>query len=201
MSAVFVKKYPCVNDFDKREICRYLKADKADESTLRLIDGCIKECGAVIDFAVCFTELPISVFDGTVKISDHTITSVDLSKNLKGCQSVLLFSATIGLGIDRLISKYNIISPAKAVIFQAVGAERAEHLCNMFNNEMRLEYEKNGYCLKPRFSSGYGDLSLEEQKYIFSVLGCQQRIGLNLGDNLLMSPSKSVTAFIGIYRK
>lgn len=35
---------------------------------------------------------------------------------------------------------------------------------------------------------------------IFSLLDCPKRIGVTLGDTLLMSPSKSVTAFIGITR-
>ena len=53
-------------------------------------------------------------------------------------------------------------------------------------------------CLKPRFSPGFGDLSLENQKKIFSFLRCSQQIGLTLNDSLVMSPEKSVTAFIGL---
>ena len=44
----------------------------------------------------------------------------------------------------------------------------------------------------------YGDLPLEMQKDIFNVLDCSKRIGLTLNESLLMSPSKSVTAIIGI---
>ncbi len=51
---------------------------------------------------------------------------------------------------------------------------------------------------RPRFSPGYGDLTLLAQKDIFAVLDCGKRIGLTLNDSLLMSPSKSVTAFVGI---
>ena len=40
-----------------------------------------------------------------------------------------------------------------------------------------------------------GDLSLSVQKEIFSLLECEKRVGLCLNDSLLMSPSKSVTAF------
>ena len=51
--------------------------------------------------------------------------------------------------------------------------------------------------MRPRFSPGYGDVSLEVQKDFFRLLPCQ-RIGLTLMDTLIMSPEKSVTAFIGI---
>ena len=52
--------------------------------------------------------------------------------------------------------------------------------------------------LRPRFSPGYGDLPLELQKDVFRVLDCPRKIGLSLNESLLMSPSKSVTAIIGI---
>lgn len=113
---------------------------------------------------------------------------------------MIIFAATIGVGVDRLISKYSRLSPTKALCFQAIGAERVEALCDEFCNKMKTELEKDGEKVKPRFSPGYGDLPLETQKMIFSLLDCPKRIGVTLGDTLLMSPSKSVTAFVGITR-
>ena len=86
-----------------------------------------------------------------------------------------------------------------SVCLQAIGAERIEALCNAFSLEMKNEYAKSGRSLRPRFSAGYGDLPLELQREIFNALGCERRIGLTLNDSLIMSPSKSVTAIIGIY--
>ena len=91
--------------------------------------------------------------------------------------------------------KYSKISPSKALMFQALGAERIESLCDTFCNDMNNEL---GVRLKPRFSAGYGDLPLEVQKDIFRVLDCPRKIGLTLNDSLLMSPTKSVTAIVGI---
>ena len=42
---------------------------------------------------------------------------------------------------------------------------------------------------------------LEVQKEIFQVLNCNKHIGASLNSSLLMSPSKSVTAFIGIAKE
>ena len=53
-------------------------------------------------------------------------------------------------------------------------------------------------CIRDRFSPGYGDLSLALQKDIFAVLDCPRKIGITLNESLLMSPSKSVTAIIGV---
>ena len=51
--------------------------------------------------------------------------------------------------------------------------------------------------IAPRFSPGYGDFPLDCQKDIFAALDCGS-IGLTLNDNLFMTPSKSVTAVIGV---
>lgn len=187
--------------FDKKEICRYLGAKEPDEELMKLIDECIKECEGVSKFSVLYTVSDLSINESEIGFDTFSATSNALSKNLEKCEKAVIFAATTGIGIDRLISKYTVVSPARAVILQAIGAERIESLCDTFNEEMRLKYETEGYSLRPRFSPGYGDLPLETQKDIFALLDCQKKLGLILNSNLLMSPSKSVTAFIGIYRK
>ena len=52
--------------------------------------------------------------------------------------------------------------------------------------------------LRQRFSPGYGDLPLQAQRAIFDALQCHKEIGLYLNESLLMSPTKSVTAIVGI---
>ncbi|MBQ5601557.1 MAG: Vitamin B12 dependent methionine synthase activation subunit, partial [Clostridia bacterium] len=70
-----------------------------------------------------------------------------------------------------------------------------EALCDAFCADIKKEYNTG---LEPRFSPGYGDLPLSAQKNIFAVLDPERRIGLTLNSSLLMSPSKSVTAFVGL---
>ena len=103
--------------------------------------------------------------------------------------------ATVGIALDRLIAKYSRISPAKALLLQALGAERIEALCDTFCDDIQKAHK---IALKPRFSAGYGDLPLDTQNSIFGLLNLPKNIGLTLNDSMLMSPSKSVTAFIGI---
>ncbi len=201
MKSVFVKHYSLPVEYDKTEIFRYLGAKNPDEEIIRLTDECLRECDNIFAMSVCAYESQIEKENGKLVFDSFSAESSDLEKNLSGCERVIIFAATIGIGIDRLITKYSLLSPAKALVFQAVGAERIEALCDKFCKDMSLEYEKEGCFLRPRFSPGYGNLSLSVQKDIFSLLGCEKRTGLTLSDNLLMSPSKSVTAFSGIYRK
>ena len=190
---VYVKNYP-TPDFDKREILRYAGV-KGDISAINaLIDECIKELDGKLNYKVCYSEYPVKILGDKVDLTFTTIVSNDLAKNLKNCNRFILFAATVGIGIDRLIAKYTALSPTKALIFQAIGAERIESLCDLFNNEMKEKYKT----VKPRFSAGYGDLPIEIQKDIFIALNCSKNIGVTLNESLLMSPSKSVTAIIGI---
>ena len=129
------------------------------------------------------------------------VQSSDLAKCLQGCDGILLFAATVGLALDRLILRYGKIEPSVSVCLQAIGAERIEALCDAFCTEMKDKYALDNRGLRPRFGAGYGDLPLTVQKDIFAALSCDKHIGLTLNDSMIMSPTKSVTAIIGIIGK
>ena len=89
---------------------------------------------------------------------------------------------------------------SKAVVLQAAAAAMLEDYCDQMNEELEKKYEEKGLYLRPRFSPGYGDFSLECQPALLGCLEAGKRIGITLTDSLLMAPSKSVTAVIGISR-
>lgn len=198
---IIEKKTFSAPEFNKKEILRYAQCDNADNAVIALADACVEECQNSFSYSVCWREIPIKVEENEIDFGFMKTESKALLKNLSGCSKIILFGATVGIEIDRLIAKYGRISPAKAVIFQAIGAERIESLCNKFNAEITEKYLKENLYTRPRFSPGYGDFSLEAQKDIFRVLDCYRQIGLSLNESLLMSPSKSVTAIIGMSDK
>lgn len=159
---------------DRTEVSRYAGCPAGVEPPL--LDDCLEELGRVRG-KVCYVVADRAVFD---KYRSNTLNGF-----LGDGRQAIVFAATIGIDADRLISKYVRVSPAKALVFQALGAERIESLCNEFCKAKGL-YR--------RCSPGYGDIPLEMQKDIFDMLDCPRRIGLTLNDSLLMSPSKSVTA-------
>ena len=158
-----------------------------------VMEECIEEVSEKLTYKVCYAEFDISRKNGITDLGFLQTASEDLAKNLDGCRKIVVFAATVGLELDGLIAKYGRISPVKALMFQALGAERIEALCDTFTADILSDRE-----IKPRFSAGYGDFPLEAQKSIFAVLDPARRIGLGLNESLLMSPSKSVTAIIGI---
>jgi len=180
---------------NRKEILRYAGCAKADEATASLMEDCLCEAADALTYKVCFGELSAAIEGEICDFGMFSLSSGNLARNLSGCPRVILFAATVGVGIDRLIHKYSRIAPSRALMMQAIGAERIEALCDLFCADMEKEM---GASLRPRFSPGYGDLPLSVQKDIIALLDTPKRIGLSLNDSLLMSPTKSVTAFAGI---
>ncbi len=194
---VFLKSY-ATPQYNMKEILRYMGCRKAEPAVSELIDECIAELADRLKFKVCCAEFPVRQTENGLELTFMKTESRGLAKNLRGCDRIVLFAATVGLEIDRLIARYGEVSPTKSVAFQAIGAERIESLCDMFEAEVCERAAAAGKYARPRFSAGYGDFELSAQTEIFRALDCQRKIGLTLNDSLLMSPSKSVTAIIGI---
>ncbi len=197
MGEVFVRQFPAP-DIDKKAVMRYSGAISFTPETEKLYHECIKECLTKTVYRVCYSETDITIIDNQITLGGTKIYSADLAKRLTGCDNVIVFAATVGLEYDRLITSYGRLDAAKALMFQAIGTERVESLCNAFCREMQEEKTNKGEDVTTRFSPGYGDLPLDTQKVVFEMLGCEKRIGVYLNKSLLMTPSKSVTAVVGI---
>ena len=192
---VYTKTYNAPS-VDRAEILRYAKVAREDELSLDLLESCLNEIDGRAEYRVCFAEYPLSLCEGEINLGFGAVKSASLAKNLEGCSSVIVFCATVGVEIDRIIARYSKIQPSRSIMLQAVGTERVEALCDAFCAELFTEREE---CkIHKRFSPGYGDLPLELQRDIFLALECEKKIGVTLGENLFMTPTKSVTAIIGI---
>lgn len=179
--------------WNRREILRYARIRGAEEVYEPLLEECIAEAGDALSYRVCYTILQ----------ADHPMLSGSgtISKAIGNAEKVLLFAATVGAPFDQLIRRYSMLSPSKALMLQAIGAERVESLCDAFCAETDRELAGEALSLTRRVSPGYGDIPLTMQREIFALLDCPRKIGLTLDDSLLMSPSKSVTALAGIVKK
>ncbi len=179
---------------DRGEIVRYAKA-QSDAEFSSFLDDCIEKSRGVLNCNVAFCELKFTIDGNLCDFGSFSINSFALSRNLSEAKKVFLFIASVGHGIDRLIAKYSRTSPLNALLFNAIGTERVEALADSFVGWLE---EKNAMKSTPRFSAGYGDLPLMLQKDIFSVLQPERQMGVFLSDSFIMSPSKSVTAFVGL---
>ena len=184
--------------FDLRSALRYGGVHTEELCWQEMAEACYAELAPHLTYRVCYGEFGLTREGKSLDLGFAAVDSASLAKSLTGCDRVLLFAATVGLEPDRRIARYAVTSPTKALWMQAVGSERVESLCDAFCAERAKAYGEEGRQLRPRFSPGYGDLPLALQREIFGVLNCSARIGVSLNESLLMSPSKSVTALMGI---
>lgn len=203
-NSVYVKKYMPrgpLDDIDREEVLRYAGCGKgipSDDTQLEsLLDEVIGEVSELLSYRVCYYRSETGCESGEFRLPFET-TSKDLESCLEGCNETVMFAATVGIDIDRYIARNRHISPTKALLAQAFGAERVEKLCDVFCEEIRQQAEDESRGITMRFSPGYGDLPLEVQKDFFKILNIDKLIGISLGESLLMTPSKSVTAIFGI---
>ena len=126
------------------------------------------------------------------------IHSKDISELLKDCVKAYGFAVTIGGFIEDKRNAYiKDNQTTKALMLDAVGSVAAEELADIINKHITAEAEKDGLKTTRRFSPGYGDWKLEEQKAFLEWLGAKSA-GIKLTGSFQMIPEKSVSAIIGI---
>ncbi|MBR2598666.1 MAG: Vitamin B12 dependent methionine synthase activation subunit [Clostridiales bacterium] len=188
-----------------KEVQRYMGyhgiVDIAPEISEK-INKAIEHLGTQSHPRIISKEYRITVAEKTVTLhaenEDVTFESEGLVRNLTGCCGAVLLAATIGPACDMLVRRASITSAADSAVYQAAGAAAIEAFLDDYNDKLKASYEARGLFLRPRFSPGYGDLKLEHQKDWFRLLDITKQIGIELTDSLLMVPTKSVTAIIGI---
>ena len=182
---------------DLKEALRYMgyKGHTPDPDSMMLIEECKSELLKAVSPVCCYMYTEIrAISEDETELVFGKVKSRDLARHLKGCTGAYLFAATIGISVDRLISKYSRIKPAKGVITDALGSSSIESFCDFA--ELEITKDITQHC--SRFSAGYGDFSLSHQTDFMRCLDMNRTLGITLSDSLLMTPTKSVTAVIGI---
>lgn len=190
-------------DIRTREAVRYLGYGRhaIDERTLTLIQDSFRELDQVSDARFIYRIFEISKADKNgLTIGNLKIESKNLARNLKNCQEAVLFGATLGTRVDMLMKKYAVTDMSKAVVLQACAAAELEEYCDEMQKQIAIRLGEGLY-LRPRFSPGYGDFSILHQKDVLQMLEAQKKIGLTLTEGYMLTPTKSVTAVIGISRE
>ena len=159
---------------------------------LSILEKCIYEVRGAASPKASAAEVEISVSGDEVKIGGIEVRSRNLAKNLEGCTRATVMAVTLGVGVDMLLRRKSVTSPSEHFVCDGVASALAEAAADM------AEEFFMGECThRPRFSPGYGDLSLDIQRDVLSVCDAEKLLGIKLTDTLLMIPTKSITAIIG----
>ena len=178
-----------LSSLDRAEALRYMGGHgvNPDDITKALMDKAEEEILKICRPVYTFTEIPKD---------SPALGGEDIRKVIEKSEKVVLIAATLGIYVDKLIRKWQITDMAQAVVIDAMASVAIEQFMDKIELELSKRY--SGYYFTNRFSPGYGDYPLEKQKEIIKLLNTEKKLGLNLTESLMLNPTKSVTAVIGM---
>ncbi|MFA9389839.1 MAG: vitamin B12 dependent-methionine synthase activation domain-containing protein [Prolixibacteraceae bacterium] len=179
-----------------------MKLSDADDYILSLIDQFTIECKQLAQPRASFLFLSEPHFD-TIEKNLHikhqifhlgkTITSM-----LKKSEQVVIFAATVGDAIEQYSKKQmKEGNSLEGYLIDIMGSELAENTADHLHNYLEDLVAKNGLGLSNRYSPGYCNWPVSDQKSLFELLG-QTPCGISLNASSLMSPVKSVSGILGL---
>jgi len=123
----------------------------------------------------------------------------DIQKHLANCEKAVLFCITLGNKIDKLLRVMQVQDMAKAVLVDTLASVAIEQAAAKFDEYLKGLYPD--WYQTFRFSPGYGDFPITLQPYILQQLDAPRKIGLTVNDSMLLVPTKSETAVIGLSKE
>ena len=191
--------------FNRMEAMRYFRAQSGDAQAEAAVDiayeklkGELQPRYTVKRFGCCVCCEGDNKVPSVVRLDNGTqFHSKALARYVGEAKELFLFGATLGSRVDIALRRMALTSVAEAGAGQAVAAALIETYCDDCCADLQ-RHLTGGKQLKWRFSPGYGDWPLEEQRILFPVLDCAHTIGLTLTESCMMAPIKSVTAVMAI---
>jgi hypothetical protein len=186
-------------EVSRKTIAKYLgyRGQSLDGPTDELVTRALAELESVTPRHV-LARFSLALHGDTAQVGNITFESASLAGHLAGCHEAVLLASTLGVQADQMIRRASLSHMSRAVVLQACAAAKLEGYLNVTCAALAQELKKEGMYLTPRFSPGYGDLSLDCQQELLDILEAGKHIGLSLTTGKMLAPTKSVTAVIGI---
>jgi len=177
------------------------KATQISDAARRETDRHIEEASSLITLSGLYLRLAVLSNDGQniVLAGDVSFHSAKLASFLGRCREAVLMGATAGNAIMDAIGEKTLRQEmTAAVVYDATASEMADAALDWITGFINRQIRREGKSLlERRFSAGYGDFALENQKLIYDKLRMGD-IGVSLSERFLLIPEKSVTAVSGI---
>ena len=169
--------------------------------TQKETDRIISQAAALISLRGSFTRLAINDnINGKISLDgDAIFHSKKLSVFLRDCKEAVLMGATAGNEITEAIKEKSAQGDLQAaVIYDATASEMADAALDWIMDYINQLIRREKKTLLPRrFSAGYADFDLSNQKIIYQLLALE-KIGVRITNECILLPEKSVTAISGL---
>ncbi len=183
----------------EEEVLRYLgypSPQNADSAVLSLIEECKQELISSVCPKTIYRRFGVTFETDAVCLqhSDVRFLGDSIYRHLSGANECVVMAATLGNEAERMIKKAGLSSASKGLIMDACATAFIEAVCDNLEKEIN---QTEGIC-NFRFSPGYGDFPITQQKEILALLDAEKRIGLYASGAHLLIPRKSVTAVLAL---
>ncbi len=184
----------------QEELRRRIGADGGSRLSTRVRGAAARATDEVrerADAAGIYRVVSVEKIDGTIHLDGEIpLESERLTEVLTPCDEAAVFLATIGPEIDQAIEQCMEDQPHYGCVLDAAASAAAESVAKFVQEEIDERLD-DGLRTTLRYSPGYCDWPLDAQQALFEVLPSEE-IGVELSDDCLMSPRKTVSGIIGI---
>ena len=122
-----------------------------------------------------------------------------IAAHLAGAEAVGVLAVTLGMGVEAELRRLSLSDRVGQLIFDAAGSALVERAADAAEATVVAAAAERGLFCGTRFSPGYGDFPLATQPVLLATLDAQRALGITLSSELLMAPTKSVTAVVGLF--
>ena len=190
-------------EIDKKQVHQYIGYDadyKLPARISSLIDEYIEHAHHLIEPSYSYVIKDIERVQGSIVVIEGLIIfeSRVIGRLLEQCHKVAVFLVTIGARLEEMVCQLaedGLI--LHATVLDAIGSDAAERVADFVQGRIEEMASAQGLVTSLRFSPGYCDWDIGQQKKIFRAVDGNS-IGIRLTKECLMIPRKSISGAIGI---
>jgi hypothetical protein len=190
-------------EIDKKQVCHYIGYEDDQNLSARissLIDDYAEHAHDLVNPLYSYIAKDVEWARGRISIIEGPVIfkSRIISQLLEQCPQVAIFVVTIGKYLEETafqLAKDGLI--LQATVLDAIGSNTVEKLADFVQNRIREIAEAQGFFISRRFSPGYCDWNIGQQRMLFYAL-TGNTLGIRLTGECLMIPQKSISGIIGI---
>lgn len=204
MSSFISYEFPLVQVLpDMAQICEYLHLTEDDEDPAYAF---IKQRHLELQQeersigGYCVVPIKeVNVSQGEVLLENGLLQcGKQVAAYLKDSAFAALFVCTAGMIFTRLTREHTRNDEQlEAYLTDALGSLAVENAMDRIQNLLEEKCQARGWNITNRYSPGYCNWPLTDQRALFSMIG-ENPTGVSLSDSCLMSPIKSVSGIIGL---
>ena len=190
-------------DIDRQQVLQTIGYDTDCEPPVRavsLVNEYLENANQLVDVSYSYIIRDIEWVQGSIAFIEGSVIfkSQVIARLLERCEKVAVFALTIGNHLEKMVcqlarDKFVL----QASVLDAIGSVAVEKVADFVQDRISEVAGARGLCTSRRFSPGYCDWNIGQQRMLFWALGGDTG-GIRLNGRCLMIPQKSISGIIGI---